>query len=89
MANHKSAQKRIRQTIRRTEVNRSRKTKVKKSIKALLSAISGKDKKQSAELFKTAEGQIMKAAQKNLLEKKAASRKVSQLSKLVKNISAS
>jgi small subunit ribosomal protein S20 len=42
MAQHKSAKKRIRQTARRTEVNRARVSKVRTSIKKVETAIARK-----------------------------------------------
>ena len=49
MANHKSAEKRARQTERRTAVNTARRSRVRGSIKKVEEAIKAGDKKAAAE----------------------------------------
>ena len=52
MANHKSAQKRIRQTKVRTERNRYYKTRIKNMTRALSEAVAAKDISKAQEIFK-------------------------------------
>ena len=84
MANHASAQKRIRQTIAKTRVNNERRSKVKTVVKKLSDAIAKKDKKLSVEAFRNAESAIMSGVSKGIFKKETAARKVSRLSKLLK-----
>ncbi len=86
MAHHKSAQKRIRQTERRTDVNRGRVSKIRTVIKALESAIAAGKKAEAQDAFKVAEPVIMSGVSKGVLKQAAASRKVSRLSARIKAI---
>ena len=52
MANHKSAEKRARQTERRTAANTARRSRVRGSIKKVEEAIKGGDKKAAAEALR-------------------------------------
>ncbi|NBP02472.1 MAG: 30S ribosomal protein S20 [Proteobacteria bacterium] len=81
MANIKSAQKRARQSIVKKQRNLGRKTAVKTAVKKVLSAIQAQDLEQAKLLLKDAEGQIARAAGKNVLHKKTAMRKTSRLAK--------
>ena len=51
MANHKSAEKRARQTERRTTVNSSRRSRLRGSIKKVEEAIKSGDKKAATEEY--------------------------------------
>lgn len=80
MAQHKSAAKRARQSIKKNAVNTARKSKVRTGEKSLLKAIKEKDTKAVATLLSNYTSQMMKAAQKGVFSKKTASRKVARLS---------
>lgn len=80
MANHKSAAKRARQSVRKTAVNNARKSTVKTVEKNLVKAIQAKDLGALPELLKKFTSQIMKAAKTGALKKETASRKISRLS---------
>ncbi|AFY01157.1 30S ribosomal protein S20 [Bdellovibrio bacteriovorus] len=80
MANHKSAAKRARQSIRKTAVNNARKSTVKTAEKKLVKAIEAKDLKALPELLKNFSSQVMKAAKTGVIKKETASRKISRLS---------
>ena len=84
MAHHASAKKRIRQTERRTEVNRSRVSRIRTFVKKVELAITGGDKAAAAEAMKAAEPELMKGVQAGVLHKNTASRKVSRLAARVK-----
>lgn len=88
MAHHASAKKRIRQTARRTEVNRTRLSAVRTSIRKVEEAIAGGDQNAAREVFKAAQPLIQRGAQKGVLDKCMASRKLSRLAKRIKAISA-
>lgn len=86
MANHKSAEKRIRQTQKRTERNRYYRTKAKNIIKSVREAVDNKDNTKANEAFKNANQQLHSFVSKGILKKNAAARKVSRLNTLVKNL---
>lgn len=84
MANHSSAKKRIRQTLRKTEVNNQRKSKIRTAIKKAYDAIAKKDKDLSVTNLRAAESAIMRGVSKGTIKKKTASRKVSRMVKQLK-----
>lgn len=84
MAHHKSAKKRIRQTVARTEVNGARTSRVRTFVKKVEMALVGGDKAGAVAALKVAEPELMKAAQAGVLHKSTASRKVSRLSARIK-----
>ena len=79
MANTSSAQKAARQMIRRTEINKARRTRVKSDIRSVEEAIKNGDRNAALEAMKLAEPDLMQAAQRNIIHKNNASRKVSRL----------
>lgn len=83
MANHKSSEKRARQSVRKQKVNNSRKNSLKTFEKALLKAVADKDAKAALSLMKDFMSQVGKAAKTGVLKKETASRKVSRISKRV------
>jgi len=86
MAHHISAKKRIRQTERRTEVNRSRTSRIRTFVKKVELAIAGGDKTVAAAALRVAEPELMKGVQAGVLHKNTASRKVSRLAARVKSL---
>ena len=88
MANHASAKKKIRQIARRTAVNRDRLSRVRTFIKKVESAISAGDKTAAQEALRAAQPEMMKGAQKGVLHKNTASRKLSRLSSRIKSLKA-
>ena len=77
MANHKSAEKRVRQTKKRTLVNNDRRSRIRTSIKSLLKLIEAKDKDK-------AYAQFRKVVSKGVSKKETSSRKISRLSAYLK-----
>ncbi len=86
MAHHKSAKKRIRQTIKRTERNRYYRTRIKNITKAVLEAVEAGDKKAASEAFATANKKIHSLVSKGFIKKQTAARKVSRLHKKVNSL---
>jgi len=84
MANTKSAKKAARQTVRRTEVNKSRRTRLRSSVRKVEEAIASGNKEAAAAALKEAEPIIARNAQKGIVHRKTASRKVSRLAKRVR-----
>lgn len=83
MANTKSAQKAARQMVRRTEVNKSRGTRMKTEVRNVEEAIATGDKQKAIAALKVAEPVLIRTGQKGVVHKKTASRKVSRLTKRV------
>lgn len=86
MANHKSAEKRIRQTLKRTERNRYYKTRIKNITKAVKLAVEANDIEKANETLRIANKYLHKFVSKGILKKNTASRKVSRLNAKVKNM---
>jgi len=88
MANTSSAKKAARQMIRRTEVNKGRRTRVKTEVRAVEEAIASGDRAKAQAALNAAEPILVRTAQKGVMHKKTASRKVSRLAQRVKAMSA-
>ena len=88
MANHKSALKRARQNEIRRIRNKSVKTRVKSIVKDVRLSVSENSKEAALKKLEMAKSNIDRAAQKGVIHKKTASRKISRLSKLVNTTSA-
>ena len=86
MANHKSAAKRTRQTIKRTEANRFYRTRLKNITKAVRQAAANGDKTAAQEALKVANKNIHAFVSRGFLKKQTASRLVSRLALLVNKI---
>ena len=86
MANHKSAEKRVRQNARRNEINRSNRSKLRTSIKKLRTAVAGSDKSGSTELLMPTVSLIDKAVNKGLIHRNTAARYKSRLTKHVNDL---
>jgi small subunit ribosomal protein S20 len=86
MANHKSAEKRIRQTEKRTEVNRARVSRIRTFVKKVELALEAKDKTGAAEAFKAAEPEMQRGVTKGVLHRNTVSRKLSRLAKAINSL---
>ncbi len=87
MANHASAIKRHRQSLKRQDRNRSVKTRVKNVVKAVRQAVEAKDKEAAQAALVDATSVLDKAAGKKILHKRNASRRISRLQKAVNDLS--
>ena len=79
MANHKSAEKRIRQAAKRTAINRARVSRVRTFVKKVETAISTGDKATAQSAFRLAQPELHRAITKGVLHKNTVSRKLSRL----------
>lgn len=86
MANTSSAKKATRVSARRTVINKNRTSRVRSSVRKVEEAIASGNKSAAEAALKAAQPELMRGAQKGVLHKNAASRKVSRLSKRVKAI---
>jgi small subunit ribosomal protein S20 len=87
MANTKSAKKAARQAVRRAGINKARLTRARTATRRVEEAVAAGDKKAALEALKAATPLLARGAQKGVIHKKAASRKVSRLSARVKAMS--
>ena len=81
MPNHVSSEKHMRQTVKRTAVNRSRIAQMRTAVKNAETAIAGSDKKAALAALRIAEQVVGRTVQKGALKKETASRKISRLAK--------
>ena len=88
MANHKSAIKRNRQTEKRSDRNRGLRTQMKSHTKKVLTAVEAKNVEAAQKSLREAETVISQVASKGVLHSRAASRKISGLTKKVNQLSA-
>jgi small subunit ribosomal protein S20 len=86
MANHKSAKKRIKQTIKKTERNRFYRTRIKNITKAVITAVEAQNVEEAQTALKVANKKLHSYVSKGILKKNTAARKVSRLNKLVKEL---
>lgn len=84
MASHKSAEKRARQTVKRTAVNTARRSRVRGSVKKVQEAIAAGDKKAAMAALRAAQPEIQRGADKRVVTKNAAARRVSRLAHRIK-----
>ncbi len=86
MAQHKSAEKHRRQSLRRRATNRRNKSILRKQIKRLRAAVEKKDKKEALELLHETFSLIDRTAKKGAIHKNTASRYKSRLNRQVSSI---
>jgi small subunit ribosomal protein S20 len=84
VAHHRSAKKRIRQTAKRTAVNRSRMSRIKTFVRKVEDALAKGDASLAQAAFRDAEPEIRRGITKGVLHLNTASRKISRLSRRVK-----
>jgi small subunit ribosomal protein S20 len=84
MANTKSATKAARQATRRMAINKSRASQVKSYVRKVEEAIASGDQEAAKAALAAAQPILMRSAQKRVVHKKAASRKVSRLTARLK-----
>ncbi|MEM7057258.1 MAG: 30S ribosomal protein S20 [Pseudomonadota bacterium] len=88
MANSPQAKKRVRQNVRRTAVNKARRSRIRTYVRKVEEAIASGDQAAAREALKAAQPEIMRGATKGVLHKNTASRKVSRLNHRIRAMSA-
>ena len=86
MANHKSAEKRARQALKRRDRNRVTTGYVRNSVKAVRKAIEAGDGETARAQLRLAERAFRKAASKGAIKKATASRSISRLARAVNGV---
>ena len=79
MPHHKSAEKRLRQTEKRTVINRSRLSRVRTFVKKVETAIATGDKAAAQSAFEQAQPEMHRATSKGVLHRNTVARKLSRL----------
>lgn len=85
MANIKSAEKRIRTTAKKTEVNKKKKSELKTYMRKFDNTIENGNIEEAKEILKTIDKLLKKATHNSLIHKNNASRKISHLTKKLNN----
>jgi small subunit ribosomal protein S20 len=88
MANTASARKMTRKIAKRTAINKSRRSRMRTFVRKVEEAIATGNQQDALTALRTAEPEIMRAAQKGIVHKNNASRKVSRLAARVKALAA-
>ncbi len=86
MANHSSAKKAIRQTIKKTLINKNRASRIKTYLKKVLQEVASGSKESARLALIVAQSEIMKGVTKNIIKLNTASRKISKLSQKIKTM---
>ncbi|APF38779.1 30S ribosomal protein S20 [Chelatococcus daeguensis] len=88
MANTPSAKKATRKIARRTAVNKARRSRMRTFIRKVEEAIATGNQQAALDALKNAQPELMRAAQKGVLHKNTASRKVARLTHRIKALQA-
>jgi small subunit ribosomal protein S20 len=86
MPSHPSAEKRVRQTARRTAANKNRKSQIRTAVRKAEEAIAAGDKAAAAAAVKLAEPALMRGVSKGVIHKNTGARKVSRLNARLKTL---
>jgi small subunit ribosomal protein S20 len=86
MANTKSAKKAVRVSERKTAINKNRRSRMRTYIRKVEEAIATGDKSSAETALREAQPEIMRSAQKGVLHRNTASRKISRLSARIRGL---
>ena len=86
MANTSSAKKAVRKIERRTKVNRARRSQMRTQLRKAEEAIAAGNPDVAQTMLRETESMMMRSAQKGVIHKNTASRKVSRLTARVKKL---
>ena len=89
MANHPSAEKRHRQTVKRTVRNRAVRTRFRNLMKVVREAVARGDQQGATTALKQATVELDKAVTKGVVHRSTASRSISRLTVAVNGVAAS
>ena len=86
MPNTKSAIRKAKKVKRQTILNKAWKRKYKLAVKNMEKLLNKKNKKEVSKYFPKFQSDLMKVAKKGIVNKKSVSRKISRISKRIKNL---
>lgn len=84
MANHASAEKRIRRNAKRATINGARRSRIRTFIKKVEAALASGDATQAQEALKAAQPEMDRGVAKGIFHKNTMARKLSRLTARVK-----
>ncbi len=84
MANSPQSKKRARQSLRRNDVNKARRSRIRTYLRKVEEAIASGDQAAAQAALKDAQPELMRGVTKGVVHKNTASRKMSRLSSRVK-----
>jgi small subunit ribosomal protein S20 len=88
MANTPQSKKRARQIVRRTEINKARRSRIRTFLRKVEEAIASGDAERAKTALRTAQPELMRGVTKGVVHKNTAARKMSRLSARVKALGA-
>ena len=88
MANTPQSQKRARQTLRRTDVNKARRSRIRTFLRKVEEAIASGNAEVAREALRAAQPELMRGVTRGVVHKNTAARKISRLAARVKALSA-
>ena len=86
MANHLSAKKRIRSTARRTEINRTRRGRIRTYVRKVEEAIDSGDKAAAETAMQSAMPELHRGVLRGIMHNNTAARKISRLTRRIKTL---
>jgi len=86
MANTPQSKKRARQSERRADVNKSRRSRIRTFLRKVEEAIESGDREAASAALVAAQPELMRGVTKGIFHKNTAARKMSRLSARVKTI---
>ena len=86
MPNTKSAIRKVKKVKSQTLLNKLWKRKYKQAVKNMEKLLNKKNKKEISEYFPKFQSELMKVAKKGVVKRKSVSRKISRISKRIKNL---
>ncbi len=86
MANNPGAKKAIRKIARRTEVNKSRRSRVRTYLRKFEEGVASGDVAKATAAFVEAQSELMRAVGKGVVHKNTGARKVSRLAAQLKKL---
>ncbi len=84
MANSPQSKKRARQNVKRYDINRARRSRIRTFLRKVEEAIASGDHTAAAEALRAAQPELMRGVTKGVMHKNTASRKISRLAARVK-----
>jgi small subunit ribosomal protein S20 len=86
MANSPQSKKRARQTVRRTEINTARRSRIRTFLRKVEEAIASGDGERAKTALREAQPELMRGVSRGIYHRNTAARKMSRLSARVKAI---
>ena len=86
MPNTKSAKRKVKKVAKQAIANKFWKIRSKLAIKKMEAILKKNNKKEAQSFYPKFQSELMKTVKKGIIKKKSASRKISRISKKIKNL---